>query len=87
MESVYDNSSEQDTDTVTKENEEAEAKRKRNFWWKEENWPSLKKLLERLSNPTVYRVCDEGDLELCEDNFPKMTLANFLKRIGSKQIT
>ena len=45
MESGADNSSEQDTATVTNELEEPEAKKNRVLWWKEENWPSLKKYM------------------------------------------
>ena len=45
MESVSDNSSYKDTDTVTKENEEPSAKRNSTSWCKEENWPRLKKSL------------------------------------------
>ena len=44
-------------------------------------------MLEILSNPTVDGVCDEEDLELGKDPFPKTTVANCLKRIGSKKIT
>ena len=43
LESVYDNSAQQDIATVTKENEETEAKVKSNLRWKEENCPNLKK--------------------------------------------
>ena len=45
MESVSDNSSEQDTATVTKELEEPAAKRMRILWRKEENLPMPKKAL------------------------------------------
>ena len=48
------------------------------LWWKEDNWPSLKKLLEALSNPTVDGVCDEGDLELGKDPVPQTTVDNCL---------
>ena len=51
MESGADNSSEKDTVTVTKELEELAANQKGDFWYKEENWPSLKKDMERRRNP------------------------------------
>ena len=57
------------------------------MWWKEENWPRLNKFLERLGNPTVDGVCDEGDLKLGKDPFLQMTVVNCLKMIGSKPIT
>ena len=44
-------------------------------------------MLEKPRNPTVDEVCDEEGLELGEDTIPQMTVANFLKRIGSKPIT
>ena len=50
MESESDNSSEQDTATVPKELEEPSEKQKRRLWWKEENWPTLKKAMERQRN-------------------------------------
>ena len=56
MESVSDNSSEQDTATVTKEFEEPAAKVMMTLWWKEYNWPTLKKALERWRNPLLNQV-------------------------------
>ena len=70
MESGYDNSAEEDKSTVTKENEEPAAKRKRISWWKEENYLRLNKYLEIMRNLTVYRVYDEGDLDLGKDLIP-----------------
>ena len=58
-----------------------------NLWWKEENWPRLKKYLERLRNPTVYGVCDERYLGFGKDTVPRMTAVIFLKSIGGKPIT
>ena len=43
--------------------------------------------MERQSKPEVDRVCDEGDLELGEDIYPRMTVVNVLKSISSKLIT
>ena len=80
MESGADKSSDQDITTVTKELEETAATRMMTLWWKEENWPTLKKYLERQMNPEVNGVCDE-------DTFTRMTVPNFLQRIGSKPIT
>ena len=57
MESGYYDSSYQYTATVSKDNEEPVANRNSTLWWKEYNWASLKKYLERLMNPTVYGVC------------------------------
>ena len=62
MEPGVDNSVEWHTATVNKYNEEPAENIKRNLWWKEENWPRLKKSLEIPSNPTVDGVCDEGSL-------------------------
>ena len=78
MESGGDNSSEQDTATVTKEVEETTENQKKNFWWKEENWPRLKKVLERRRNPVVNGVYDAACLELGRDPVTQMTVANFL---------
>ena len=41
-----------------------------NAWWKEENWPRLKKDLDIWRNPTVDGMCDEGDLKVDEDPVP-----------------
>ena len=70
MESAYDKSSEQNTATVTKKLEEPKAKQKRSLWWKEENWPRLKKAMDIWRNPAVNGVCDEDFLELDEDPVP-----------------
>ena len=86
MESGADNSSEQDTATVTKEVEEPTENQKKNFWWKEENWPRLKKVLERRRNPVVNGVCDAACLGLGRDPVTQMTVANFFQRIVSKPI-
>ena len=67
MESVADNSVEQDTSAVTKDNQEPSAKQKSTLWLKEQNWPILNKSLERLMNPTLDGVCDEDNLELGKD--------------------
>ena len=56
------------------------------MWWKEENWPTLKKSLERRRNPAVNKVYDAACLELGEDPVPQMTVANFFQSIGSKPI-
>ena len=80
MESGYDNSLEQDTATFTKELEKPAATRMMILWWKEENWPTLKKSLDTWSNPAVNGVCDE-------DTVPQMTVTLFLQNIGSKPIT
>ena len=45
MESVADNSPDQDTSKVTKELEEPPAKQKISLWWKEENWSRMNKAL------------------------------------------
>ena len=45
------------------------------------------KILERLRNPKVYGVFDEGDLELGKDPVPHMTAADCFKSIGRKPIT
>ena len=87
MESGYDKSAEDVTTTVTKENEEPAEKRKRTSWWKEDKWPRLKKYLERLRNPMVDGVCDEGCLELGKDPIHRLTVVNCLKIIGSNPIT
>ena len=50
-----------------------------NFWWKEDNWTTLKKYLERRRNPAVNGVCDE-------DNLTRMEVNNSLHRIGSRPI-
>ena len=42
-------------------------KQKRGLLWKKEHWPRLKKLMNRLREPTVDGVCVKGDLELDED--------------------
>ena len=70
MAPVHDKSADQDRATVNKQNEEPEAKLKRYLWCKEYNWSRLKKYLERLSNPTVDEVHDEGGLRLGEDPIP-----------------
>ena len=57
LEAGADGSEEQDTATVTKEVEEPEAKRMRILGWKEDNWTTLKKALERRRNPEVNGVC------------------------------
>ena len=57
------------------------------FFFKEENWPGIKKYLEILRNPTVDVVCDERDLDLSEDTVPQMTVVNCLKRIDINPIT
>ena len=44
-------------------------------------------MLEIPRNPIVYGVCDEGGLELGDDQVPKMSVTNCLKRIGSNPIT
>ena len=87
MESGYDNSPEQDTDTVTKENKEPTANPSMDLWWKEENLPRMKKYMERLRNPKVDVVCDEGYLELGEDPIPQSTVLIVLKSICNKPIT
>ena len=86
MESGADNSSEQDTAIVTKEFEEPAAKRKRTLWWKEENWPRLKKAMERRRNPEVDGACDAACLGLVEDPVPRQTVTNCLQRIGGKPV-
>ena len=58
MESEEDNSAEQDAAVVTKENEQSSANQNRGLWWKEENWPRLKKSLVELMNSTVDVVCE-----------------------------
>ena len=70
MESGADNSSEQDTATANKELEEPESKRKSNLWWKEDNWPRLKKDMERRRNPEVNGVFNKACLELGKDSVP-----------------
>ena len=57
MESVADNSSEHETSTVNKELEEPASNIKRNLWWKEYNWPRLKKDLERHGEESAWRWC------------------------------
>ena len=52
----------------------------RTLWWKEENWPTMKKSPKIRSNPAVNGVCDEDDVN-------RITVTNCLQRIGSKQIT
>ena len=47
----------------------------------------LKKALDRRRNTAVNGVCDAACLELGEDPVPRITVANFLQRIGSKPIT
>ena len=47
----------------------------------------LKKSMERQINPAANGVCDESCFELGKDTINLMTVANFLKRIGSKLIT
>ena len=58
-----------------------------NLWWKEENWPSLKKDMDRGRNPVVNGVCEADFLELVEDPVPRKTVTNFLQRTDSKPIT
>ena len=86
MESGADNSSDQDTDTVTNELEELVATLTMPLWWKEENWPTLKKALERQRNPDVNGVCYAACLELDDYLVPQMTFVNCFQRIGSKPI-
>ena len=50
------------------------------------NWKILNKSMDKLGNPTVYGVCDEGGLELGKDPVPQITVSNFLKMIGRKTI-
>ena len=71
MESGSDDSSDQDTAKVTKELEEPAATRMRTLWWKEENWLTLKKALDRWKNPSINGVYDE-------DPVPIMTVTIFL---------
>ena len=52
----------------------------RALWWKEESCTTLKKYLERRTNTAVNGVCSE-------DPNPRMTVTNFLQRVGSKLIT
>ena len=52
----------------------------RNLWWKEENWPTLKKALEIRRNPEDNGLCDE-------DPVPRMKVINCLQRIGNMPIT
>ena len=52
----------------------------RNLWWKEENWPTLKKAMEIRRNPAFNEVCDEGPVT-------RLTVTIFLQRIGSKTVT
>ena len=80
IESVSDNSSEQDTATVTKDLEEPAANKMRTLWWKDDNCSTLNKSLERQRNPAVNGVCDE-------DPISRMTVNNCLQRIGSRPIT
>ena len=47
----------------------------------------MKKLLDRLSNQTVYGVRNEGGLDLDKDYVPGTTVANCLKSIDVKPIT
>ena len=54
------------------------------MWRKVENCPKLNKLLERLSNPMVYGVCDEGYLEIGKDHIHRKIVATCLKSIFSK---
>ena len=77
MESLADNSEQQYTSTVSKESEEPAENLKINLWWKEENCQRVNKLLERLGNPMVDRVSDEGGLGLDKDTVPRMTVVNF----------
>ena len=51
----------------------------RTLWWKEENWTTLKKALERRKNPEVNGLCDE-------DPVPQIIVTNCLQRIGIKPI-
>ena len=64
MESGADKSSDKDTATFTKNLEEPEEKRKGDLWCKEENWPRLKKAMERRRDPAVNKVRDAACLEL-----------------------
>ena len=85
MESGADNLSDQDTATVTKELEEPATNQKMNLWWKEENWPSLKKDMERGRNPVVNGVCEADFLELVEDPVPRKTVTNFCKGLTASR--
>ena len=52
----------------------------RALWWKEENWPTLKKSREGWRNPAVNGFFNE-------DPVPQKVVTNCLQRIGSKPIT
>ena len=89
MESVSDNSSEQDTDPVPKENEdqtkeEPAVKKKRPLWRTEENCPRLAKVLQIQRKPEAEIVWDEGGLVLGQDLIPRMIAVNFLVRMDTK---
>ena len=66
------------THTNTKFNEEPEEMQKRALRQKEENWPRLNNALERLRNPTVDGVCDDGYSEIGKDT---ITLMNFFEQV------
>ena len=87
MESGSDNPSEQDTSTVTKDLDEPEATQMSTLWWKEENWPSLNKAMERHRNPEVSGLCDAACLGLGKDTAPQQKVTNCLQSIGIKPIT
>ena len=50
------------------------------LWRKDENWPTLKKAMERRRNLAVNLLCDE-------DTVTQTTGNNCLQRIGSRKIT
>ena len=58
-----------------------------NFWWKEENWPRLKKDMERRMNTEVNGLCYLSCLELGEDPVPQQTVTKFLQGIDRNPIT
>ena len=47
----------------------------------------MKKALKNWRKPLVDGLCDEACLQLGEDPIPRLTVVNFLQRVGSNPIT
>ena len=76
-----------DTATARIVEERRSANKHRNHWWKEDNWPRLKKALVNSLYPSLRGQCDEACLKLGLDPVHKQTVFNVLRRIGRKPIT
>ena len=87
MESGTELSARNDNATVRVAEERPAAKKRRNFWWTEENWLRLNKLLVNSRYPAMRGQCNEACLVLRFDPVPKQTVFNVLQRIGRKTIT